>query len=210
MSLNHENILKCLDFFQDVKKGVHLILTEYLESITLESFLKEYKFDNTKGISIISQIFKAVNYFHSKSIIHRDLNCKNILIHPTSFKIKIIDFGVARYCKDEEEIISPQGNAKYRMPCSLFEGYMNPFLVDLWSSSIVCASVVTKQIITTKKAEKLIISNQKRNILDFKNTSLNFLLKQIIFVLEKAVNKDKFDEELLINRLEEVFKQASI
>lgn len=38
-----------------------------------------------------------MNYLHSKSILHRDLACRNVLVSgddPENFSIKIADFGL--------------------------------------------------------------------------------------------------------------------
>lgn len=43
------------------------------------------------------QISDAMNYLHSKSILHRDLAAKNCLIDDHGNLVKVSDFGMAKY-----------------------------------------------------------------------------------------------------------------
>lgn len=45
--------------------------------------------------SFLKQILGAAAYMHQMMVIHRDLKLTNIVVHPTSLIVKIIDFGLA-------------------------------------------------------------------------------------------------------------------
>lgn len=204
-NLDHKNIIKFIAFFQNSNLSSHVILMEYFNSILLEDFIKDIIYNNSIKMFIISQIFDAISYFHRKSIIHRDLNCKNVLINPKTYEIKIIDFGVARTCDEDEEVVSPQGNLGYRMPPE-FEFSSNPFLMDFWSASLVCLSVVATKKISTRFATKLLKIKDQTNILFKENSSLISLLVKIDQTLKTLGKKENFDEEKTIYRLKEIFE----
>ena len=54
-------------------------------------------YDEGQACGIVNSIVDAVAYMHSKEITHRDLKFENIMFAtPTSYSIKIIDFGLSK------------------------------------------------------------------------------------------------------------------
>ena len=104
---------------------------------------------------ILDQIFNALNYLHTNQIVHQDFNTKNILIDPKTLQIKIVDFGLAKYERFENQVFSPQGDLKYRPPI-FYEGFQNRFFIDVWGFSLVVLSLMLQKKITTKKALRLL------------------------------------------------------
>ena len=74
--------------------------------MNLSEYYRYFKSIYNKNLDInqithlMIQISSAIAYLHSKHIIHRDIKPENIMIDPNTKKIKIIDFGFARY-KDQ-------------------------------------------------------------------------------------------------------------
>lgn len=98
---------------------------------------------------IILQILIAINYFHKNQIMHGDLNYNNILICPFKRKVKIIDFGCAKFQNDEKQLYSPKGNPKYRPPIKDFF-CINNYKAECSSVGLILMSLVLKEKITTK------------------------------------------------------------
>jgi len=44
-------------------------------------------------VTILWQLFLAVDYLHQNKIYHRDLVTKNIMVNPRNLKIRVISFG---------------------------------------------------------------------------------------------------------------------
>ncbi|XP_020600739.1 eukaryotic translation initiation factor 2-alpha kinase 1-like [Orbicella faveolata] len=68
--------------------------------------------DKAAIVDIFRQVVEGVRYIHSQALLHRDLKPRNIFLHglrhhkeerPTSFQVKIGDFGLAR----KEVVVSP-------------------------------------------------------------------------------------------------------
>ncbi|CRG96267.1 serine/threonine protein kinase, putative [Plasmodium gallinaceum] len=90
----HVNVIKLIDTFKD-KQHVYL-LYEYAD-YELWEFLKNRSVGVNENITfnIILQMIYALEYIHSKNIIHRDLKCENFVINKDGI-IKMIDFGTSK------------------------------------------------------------------------------------------------------------------
>lgn len=89
-SLNHENILNLVDFYET--KNNYYIVTELCDS-NLICFINEYNIDESVALKILRMILCGVHHIHSKGIIHRDIKLGNLLIKGNS--VKICDFGLS-------------------------------------------------------------------------------------------------------------------
>ena len=84
-NLKHPNIIQILDYMNN--KTTHYIILEYCNGGNLEDYVTKYKEKNGKPLNeffiqkILRQITPALEYMHSKNIIHRDIKLANILLN---------------------------------------------------------------------------------------------------------------------------------
>ena len=91
--LDDENIVKIYDVGED--NGIHYIVTEYIDGMTLKDYIKTCSPIPTEEIIKISmQILKGIKHAHSKNVVHKDLKSQNILLDENK-NVKITDFGIA-------------------------------------------------------------------------------------------------------------------
>lgn len=72
-----------------------LIIMEYVEGETLETYLQRGAMSPRMAVPILAQILRALEDAHEAGLIHRDIKPSNILI-TRELKIKVTDFGVAK------------------------------------------------------------------------------------------------------------------
>ncbi|KAA3606287.1 MAG: GAF domain-containing protein [Calditrichaeota bacterium] len=95
--LRHKNIVQVFDFGSTSENGLetYFFLMELLEGKTL----KEIQFQNLQQVyKVIFEVCLALDYVHSRQLIHCDLKPANIFVlNPDSdkFQIKLMDFGLA-------------------------------------------------------------------------------------------------------------------
>ena len=82
-SLQHPNIIRCIDFFVDNKKLC--LVTEYADLGDLNKIIKYqiisgYFFCEEIILNWFTQLCFAIKYIHSKNILHRDLKLSNIFL----------------------------------------------------------------------------------------------------------------------------------
>ena len=92
--LEHPNIVNIYDVGSE--NGIHYIVMEYVEGITLKTYIeKKGQLNYKETLSIAIQVSRGIQAAHAKHIIHRDIKPQNIIIS-TDGKVKVTDFGIAR------------------------------------------------------------------------------------------------------------------
>lgn len=92
---NDNGIVRVFDSFEE--NNTAYIVMEYLEGQTLAQYLEsEGKLPAEQAITLIMPVIQALSAVHEKGIIHRDIAPDNVFL-TTDGKVKLIDFGAARY-----------------------------------------------------------------------------------------------------------------
>jgi serine/threonine protein kinase len=100
-SLSHEHIIKIFDFGED--RSRHFLVMEYIDGITLEDLIAQYKtLPNLVMAEISRQVLSGLLCVHDNNIFHRDIKPDNILIDRKGC-IHLSDFGIA-YLVNQESI----------------------------------------------------------------------------------------------------------
>ena len=92
--LTHPNVVNVFDVGED--QGVHYIVMELVEGITLKEYIsKKGKLSVKEATSIAIQVSMGLEAAHNHGVVHRDVKPQNIIIS-TDGKVKVTDFGIAR------------------------------------------------------------------------------------------------------------------
>jgi serine/threonine protein kinase len=93
-NFSHDNIINVFDFGEE--QGRPYIIMEFLRGETLKDAIKGSRTgDLNKKLDIALQLARALEYIHSKKIVHRDIKPDNVHID-TSGRVKLMDFGIAK------------------------------------------------------------------------------------------------------------------
>ena len=85
--LEHPNIVNIYDVGSE--EGLHYIVMEYVEGITLKTYIeKKGQLSFKEAVSIAIQVARGIEAAHNKQIIHRDIKPQNIMIS-TEGKVKV-------------------------------------------------------------------------------------------------------------------------
>ena len=135
--LSHPNIVNVHDFDRD--GDIFLMSMEYLQGMSLSRCLR----NNKKGLalkqvySICKDIASALEYAHSRNIVHCDLKPGNIFLDKKA-NAKILDFGIARAIQinDKQEFnahlndnAGPRAITPAYASCEILQG-LQPGVVD--------------------------------------------------------------------------------
>ncbi|XP_032509329.1 interferon-induced, double-stranded RNA-activated protein kinase isoform X2 [Phocoena sinus] len=120
------------------------IQMEYCDKGTLKQWIDDRRGkeqDKCLALVFFKQITEGVHYIHSKQLIHRDLKPRNIFLVGMN-QIKIGDFGLVTYLKNDEARTSKQGTRQYMSPeqISCMEDYGNE--VDIFALGLILAELL--------------------------------------------------------------------
>ena len=112
--LEHPNIVNIYDVGSE--EGLHYIVMEYVEGITLKTYIeKKGQLSFKEAVSIAIQVARGIEAAHNKQIIHRDIKPQNIMIS-TEGKVKVMDFGIARAASSNTVSSDVMGSVHYSSP----------------------------------------------------------------------------------------------
>lgn len=89
--LDHPNIRHTLGWEKNDLLGNYIVL-EYIDGIPLTTFIEQGKLTQALAYKFITEICNALQYIHSKQLIHKDLKPNNILITHNGNNVKLIPF----------------------------------------------------------------------------------------------------------------------
>lgn len=134
--LDHPNIIKMFEFFQDDKR--FYIVTELLTGGELfEKIVNNKNYNEAIAAKYMKELLSAIAYCHAHNIVHRDLKPENLLFetHADDSPLKVIDFGTSQFFNQEKKLKSKQGTPYYIAPEVLKKNYNEK--CDLWSCGII-------------------------------------------------------------------------
>ena len=225
--LSNEYIIK----LYEVKETTFytFLIMELCDGGELSTCLEEYQKRYNKPFSeeivqyLMRQIISGIKYLHDKNILHRDIKLDNILVNFDSeedkrnknmlkAKIKIIDFGFARYLSPTELAFSKLGSPINMDPGILnklnkienFNDYGYNQKADIWSLGTICYEMLMgKSAFESKSMDELInkINNGKYYLSsNLSKETVSFLKGMLKFDLKKRKSIDELYKHPFLNK----------
>ena len=137
--LRHEHIVAYLD--DGAFRGLPFLVMEYVRGANLEQIVKSPLDERDAKIAAVESLL-ALDYVHSKNVIHRDVKPKNVIARNNDIRgCVLIDFGTAAYYNVfgiREAVVSPGG---YTAPEQHY--FRSSPLSDIWSVGALLFYLIT-------------------------------------------------------------------
>lgn len=144
MQLRHPNLVRTLEH-GITSEGEQFLVMEFIEGVSLTYLIEAQNEQMQKfRLNYIIQLGEALEYFHQKNWIHRDLCPRNIMVD-TDNQVKLIDFGlVVPNTPAFQAAGNRTGTANYMAP-ELIKRLKTDQRIDVFSYSITCYEMYTKR-----------------------------------------------------------------
>lgn len=96
-SMNHPNIAALHNALR--VDNQLLMIMEFVEGQTLSEVIRRGPLRPLAAIDVMTQVLAALDYAHSRGVVHRDVKPSNIILNAQGL-VKLMDFGIARGVDD--------------------------------------------------------------------------------------------------------------
>ena len=157
-SLLHPNIVRIFDV--DFGDKIQYIVMEYIDGVTLKEFIEKAKVLDWKDVVHFTfQILRALQHAHDKGIVHRDMKPQNIMLLEDG-TIKIMDFGIARFARDEKVSYGKAIGSVHYMSPEQASGGVTDAKSDLYSVGIIMYEMLTGKLPFEGKTPEVVAVKQ--------------------------------------------------
>ena len=206
--LNHNNIVQAFDVGE--AGGYHYFVMEYVEGKTLHDDLAAGKvFEEQEALDIIIQVAHALSHAHARSLIHRDVKPKNIMIDAAGI-VKLADMGLARATTDVAAAQMEAGKAygtPYYIAPEQIRGKMDiDGRADIYGLGATFYHLVTGRVpYMADDPEEVMRKHLREQLIppDHINTALSAGVSEVIEIMMAKRREDRYnDADELLEDLE--------
>jgi WD40 repeat protein/serine/threonine protein kinase len=152
--LRHPNIVQVFDY--DVADDLYYIVMEFVEGPSLKAEISERlkrRVDRDTGIFNLDEVARvfttlagAIDYAHSRGMIHRDLKPGNVMFTEEG-QVMLTDFGLARilYSDQDSQVGALSGTPAYMAPEQV-EGKVVDERSDVYSLGVILYEMLTGRV----------------------------------------------------------------
>lgn len=143
--LQHNNIATLYDFLE--YDGQPCIIMEYIEGQTLTDCIRTWGcLPPLDTLRYFQSIVEAIDYVHSRGIVHRDIKSNNVKITPVG-QVKLLDFGIAKSGASPALTVTGGfvGTLQYLSPEQIQGGFADA-RSDIWALGVLLYEMTTSHL----------------------------------------------------------------
>nr|POE69002.1 casein kinase ii subunit alpha [Quercus suber] len=137
------NIVALLDVVRDSQSKTPSLIFEHVNNTDFRTLYP--KFQDMDVRYYIFELLKALDYCHSKGIMHRDVKPHNVMIDHEHRKLRLIDWGLAEFYHAGTEYNVRVASRYFKGPELLVDFQEYDYSLDMWSLGAMFASMIFRK-----------------------------------------------------------------
>lgn len=133
-------IIELLDVCMDPMTKTPAFVFEYLSPVNLKQVM--HTLTDLDIRIYIYKILIALDYCHSRGIMHRDIKPMNVIVDTITKELRIIDWGLSEYYINGKEYNTRVSSRPYKSPELLLNYQLYDFSMDIWSLGCIFAAML--------------------------------------------------------------------
>lgn len=137
------NIVGLLDVVHDPPSRSHSLIMEFVENVDWKQLYPTFTELEIKHY--VFQLITALEFVHSRGIMHRDVKPGNVMYDRANRKLRLIDWGLAEFYHPDTDYHIRVGSRYYKGPELLVNMKKYDYSLDMWSVGCMLASMIFRK-----------------------------------------------------------------
>jgi len=137
------NIVGLVDVVRDYPSRSHSLVMEYVRNSDWKDIYRSLTEVEIK--QYLFQLLRALDFAHSRGIMHRDVKPGNIMFDREQRKLRLIDWGLAEFYHPGTEYPPRVGSRYWKSPELLVSYKTYDYSLDLWSVGCILAALLFRK-----------------------------------------------------------------
>jgi casein kinase II subunit alpha len=134
------NIVKLLDIVRDPASKTISLVFEYINNVDHKILYPQFTDFDVRYY--IYEILKALDFCHSKGIMHRDVKPQNIMIDHEKRTLRLIDWGLAEFYFPDKDYNVRVASRYFKGPELLVDYQYYEYSLDIWGLGCMMAAII--------------------------------------------------------------------
>ena len=137
------NVVQLIDVVRDPQSKTPSIITEYIDNTDFKVLYPTFSDYDVRYY--IFELLKALDFCHSRGIMHRDVKPHNVMIDHEKRKLRLIDWGLAEFYHPHTEYNVRVASRNFKGPELLVDFQEYDYSLDMWSLGCMFASMIFRK-----------------------------------------------------------------
>ncbi|KAI8391757.1 kinase-like domain-containing protein [Radiomyces spectabilis] len=137
------NIVELLDIVRDPQSNTPSLVFEFINNTEFKILYP--RFSDYDVRYYMFELLKAIDYCHSRGIMHRDVKPHNVMIDHEKRQLRLIDWGLADFYLPGMEYNVRVASRCFKGPELLVDFQMYDYSLDMWSFGTMLAGMVFRK-----------------------------------------------------------------